>query len=118
MRNKGLDDFLQYQGALGRIALNAYNEVDPRGHGGHPPHAYLKNASKFVSMLRGLTGEDKRISVDIIAEIITRSFSIREVAENRLSEQDIRRVAAIIACQIMDFDSCRLIESVDKRITA
>jgi hypothetical protein len=112
---KARNGFLGRWGRLGAIVLDAYIEANP--YSTHVFYQYNKPCGRFAHMLQNITSNDKSLSVDIIAEMVARSFSVRDVANDLISEESIRKIAMSIGKRIIGQDGLYLEPSDSKLVS-
>ena len=93
------------------IVYQALVEVNPFRMIGKSLSFYKTYSFKFAHELGGAVRKDKNLSFEILVEILIRSFPVRNITEDLITNKDILSVIEIISPQIINPDG-KIFESL------
>lgn len=94
--NERVEAFVKDEGLFGAIVLEAFDEADPL-RCGIVPDEYLGYAKRFVEALpKAQLTSNKPEALELFTEVVRRSFSANQIAENWVSLESVEAIAKTI----------------------
>lgn len=94
-----------------KIVFDAFVEVNPFNLKDHSLPFYGFHSRKFAQKLANVIKLEKDLNVEIIIEILFRSFPVRSITTNEVTNDNIVELAEVIAPEIISRDG-KIIESL------